>query len=96
MNKRIGLEGSAASKLVQLMRKHGHNKDVTIELGEVMAPMPNLQIRVGDEEDAIDLDMDDLIVSQTAVTNGLTAGDSVIIIGDEDLQLYYVIDKAVI
>ena len=61
MNKRMGLEGSAASKLVQLMRKHGHNKDVTIELGEVLAPLPNLQIRVGTDE--IDLDMDDLNLS---------------------------------
>ena len=93
MDKRMGLEGSAASKLVQLMRRHGHNKDVTIELGEVLAPLPNLQIRVGTDE--IDLDMDDLIVSQTAANGGLSVGDRVILIGDDDTQLYFVIDKAV-
>jgi hypothetical protein len=93
MDKRIGLEGSSASKFVQLIRQHGHNKDVTIELGEVLAPMPNLQIRVGVDE--IDLDMDDLIVSQTAADAGLAVGDRVIIIGDDDTQLYFVIDKAV-
>jgi hypothetical protein len=93
MDKRIGLEGSSASKFVQLIRQHGHNKDVTIELGEVLAPMPNLQIRVGTDE--IDLDMDDLIVSKTAADAGLAVGDRVIIIGDDDTQLYFVIDKAV-
>jgi hypothetical protein len=93
MDKRMGLEGTAASKLVQLMRRHGHNKDVTIELGEVLTPMPNLQIRVGTDE--IDLDMDDLIVSKTAANAGLSPGDRVIIIGDDDSQLYFVIDKAV-
>ncbi|CAM3640807.1 hypothetical protein [Mesobacillus zeae] len=93
MDKRIGLEGSSASKFVQLIRQHGHNKDVTIELGEVLAPMPNLKLRVGTDE--IDLDMDDLIVSQTAANGGLSVGDRVIIIGDDDSQLYFVIDKAV-
>ncbi|MCO0597367.1 DUF2577 domain-containing protein [Peribacillus butanolivorans] len=93
MDKRGRIEGSAASKLVQLMRQHGHNKDVTIELGEVLAPLPNLQIRIGTDE--IDLDMDDLIVSQTAANGGLAVGDRVIIIGDDDSQLYFVIDKAV-
>ncbi|AXN39858.1 hypothetical protein [Peribacillus butanolivorans] len=93
MDKRGRIEGSAASKLVQLMRRHGHNKDVTIELGEVLAPLPNLQIRVGTDE--IDLDMDDLNVSQTAFNAGLDVGDRVIIIGDEDAQKFYVIDKVV-
>ena len=59
----------------------------------MLAPMPNLQIRVGTDE--IDLDMDDLIVSKTAADAGLAVGDRVIIIGDDDSQLYFVIDKAV-
>ena len=90
MDKRIGLEGSGASKLVQLMRKHGRNKDVTIDIGEVISASP-LSVNV----DGLELDAEDLILSETVSAKGLTAGDKLIVIGDEDFQQYFVIDRAV-
>lgn len=88
MDKRIGLEGSGASKLVQLMRKHGRNKDVTIDIGEVITASP-LSVDV----DGLELDADDLVLSETVAAKGLSVGDKLIVIGDEDFQQYFVIDK---
>ncbi|WP_405390509.1 DUF2577 family protein [Peribacillus simplex] len=93
MEKRMNkIEGSPASQIIQLMRKHGRNKDITIEVGTVVSPSPSLSVNV----DGIVLDSDDLIVSQTVADRGLAMGDAVIVISDDDTQFYFVIDKAVI
>lgn len=93
MDKHFGVEGSPAAKLVQLMRKHGYNRGARPEVGTVVFGMPDLVIRL--ESDGIDLEREDLIVSQTAADAGLAPGDGVIVIGDDDTMLYFVIDKAV-
>lgn len=93
MEKRLKIEGSPASRMIQLMQKHGHNRDVTIELGTVTQAMPDLAILM--ESDGLTLDREDLIVSQTANDAGLAVGDQVIVIGDDNTQIYFVIDKAV-
>ncbi|MGC4378408.1 hypothetical protein WD019_16005 [Fictibacillus sp. Mic-4] len=92
MEKRQGIEGSAASRMIQLIRKHGYNRDITIEIGTVATTLPNLSINI----DGVTLDMDDLILSATAEERRLQPGDTVIVIGDDDTQFYYVIDKAVV
>jgi hypothetical protein len=89
----MNIEGSAASRMVQLMRKHGYNRDMTIELATVVTPMPDLSVKLG--SDGLVLERDDLIIAGIIETYSLSAGDQVIVIGDDDSQFYYVIDKAV-
>lgn len=55
-------EGNGASQLVQLMRIHGFNKDVDIELATVTAAPPKLKIRI--DKMSVELEHDDLIVSE--------------------------------
>ncbi|MDR7001555.1 hypothetical protein [Neobacillus niacini] len=93
MDKRINIEGSAASRMVQLMRKHGHNRDVTIELATVVMPLPDLSVKLS--SDGLVLEREDLVIAGIVATYSLIAGDQVIVIGDDDTQFYYVIDKAV-
>ena len=93
MDKRIKIEGSPASQFVQLMRKHGYNRDVSIELATVVTPMPGLSVKLG--SDGLVLERDDFIVAGIVATYPLVAGDKLIVIGDDDSQFYYVIDKAV-
>ena len=79
--------------MVQLMRKHGYNRDMTIELATVVTPMPDLSLKLG--SDGLELERDDLVIAGIIETYSLSAGDQVIVIGDDDSQFYYVIDKAV-
>jgi hypothetical protein len=90
VDKRLKVEGSGASRMVQLMRKHGYNKDVDIEIGTVTAPLPNIEVTLND---GIALDKNDLIITQTASQSGIVADDEVVIIGNEESQFYVVIDK---
>lgn len=56
------LEGGGGSKLVQLIRQHGFNKDVNIELATVTNAPPELKIKVDNVD--FELDSDDLIVAE--------------------------------
>ncbi|WP_042348245.1 DUF2577 family protein [Bacillus massiliigorillae] len=112
MDKRSTIEGSPAAKMVQLMKKHGFNKEMSIETATVVSPLPNLSLHL--ESDGILLDCDDLIIaddltdhtrfiepiiignttiSQVTFKSCLKAGDKVTVIGDNDTQYYYVINK---
>lgn len=62
MQKNLQIEGDGYSKLIQLMRKHGHNKDVNIVLGTVRQSPPELKIRL--DHLPIDLEKEDLIVAE--------------------------------
>lgn len=92
MDKRLNIEGSPASKMVQLIRKHGYNKGVGLEVGTVTASPPSISVKLND---GIELDSDDVVLTQTAYDAGLVVGDSVVILSDEDALTYYVIDKVV-
>jgi hypothetical protein len=91
MDKRMKIEGSGASRMIQLMRKHGYNKDISIDVATVISASP-LSINI----DGLQLSSDDLILSATVSQLSLQTGDTVIVISDEDAQSYFVIDKAVI
>ena len=106
MDKQIKVEGSPGARLTQLIGKFGHNEEMSIELATVIKPLPALTLRV--ESDGVTLEREDLIVAehltehkriingaQATIGAALKAGDRVILIGDNDTQLYYVIDKAV-
>jgi hypothetical protein len=92
MDKRFGIEGSAASKMIQLMRKHGANKEVGIEVGTVVTPLPNVVVRL--DSDGLELDRGDLVLAKTIATT-LTANLRVILISDNNSQKYFIIDEAV-
>lgn len=62
MNEDDRLEGSGASKMVQVIRKFGHNQDINIEFATVTSPPPNLKIKV--DNMSIELDKDDLMVAE--------------------------------
>ena len=93
MDKRTKIEGSAASRMVQLMRKHGYNRDMSIELATVVTPLPDLSVKLS--SDGLVLEREDLVVAGIVATYTLVEGDQLIVIGDDDSQFYYVIDKAV-
>jgi Protein of unknown function (DUF2577) len=101
------MEGSGASRLVQLIRSYGYNKDVDFELATVVAPPPNLQITL--DKDGLILEASDLVVCEhltehsRELTDGTTltfrpalkVGDKVIVVSSEEKQQFLVIDKAV-
>jgi hypothetical protein len=101
------IEGSGESRLIQLIRKYGYNKDVDFELATVVTPPPNLQIKL--DKDGLALEASDLIVCEhltehsRELTDGtiltfkpaLKAGDKVIVVSSEEKQQFLVIDKAV-
>ncbi|OQP06851.1 hypothetical protein B1690_05945 [Geobacillus sp. 46C-IIa] len=104
------MEGNGAVRLIQLMRQHGYNKDISIELATVTSPPPNIKIRVDNMK--IELDKDDVIIAQhltkhkrqVRINGGTTVelehqdelkvGDRVIVASDRD-QVFYIIDRAV-
>jgi hypothetical protein len=86
-------QGTGYSQLIQLMRKHGHNKDVEIELGTVTAPPPEVLIRL--DSFGFDLDKSDLIFASRVVDTPLKEGDRVIVVSNDTHKTFYVIDKAV-
>lgn len=90
MDKHIKIEGSPASKMVQMMRSYGYNRELTLEVGTVLSPLPNLSINL--ESDSLTLDKDDLIIATTVANLDIKTGDQVIVLGDNDSQFYYVID----
>jgi ribosome-associated translation inhibitor RaiA len=106
------LEGSGAARLIQLIRQHGYNVDVNIEMATVTSAPPDLKIKVDNMK--VELDRDDIIVAQSLtkhkrqvkIDGGATVeleyqdelkvGDRVIVASANNDQLYFVIDKAVI
>ncbi|MFK4388806.1 hypothetical protein ABH916_000734 [Peribacillus frigoritolerans] len=91
----LPVEGSPASQMVALISNLGHNKDVTIEIALVTAPLPDMKIKLttGSEDDFI-LDRDDLVISGTVITANPPAGSKVILIGDDDTSKFFVMDTA--
>lgn len=81
MEKRLGIEGSGASMIVQLMRQHGYNKDVDVEIGTVLTPLPNLSVRLA--SDGLVLPRELLIVAEhltehtrtVNISGGTVSGD---------------------
>jgi PIN domain nuclease of toxin-antitoxin system len=56
------MEGNGAIRLIKLMKQHGYNKDIDIELATVTNPPPKLKIQIDNMK--IELEADDLIVAQ--------------------------------
>lgn len=67
MKKRDTIQGSPESKMIQLIRKIGHNQDMEMEVATVTSPFPNLTVRLG--KDGIELDESDLIINEHLTTH---------------------------
>ncbi|MDW7616971.1 hypothetical protein SC499_20195 [Peribacillus simplex] len=97
IGKKSGLpvEGSPAAQMVALISNFGHNKDVTIEVARVTAPLPDMKImlQTGDEDEFV-LDREELIISGAVIAANPPAGAYVIVIGDDDTDKFYVMDTA--
>ena len=108
MDKRVRIEGSSESQWVQVIRKFGHNTDVEFEIGTVLAPPPEISVRL--DRDDIILDKQDLVVAESLLehTRSMTIGDirqsvtmhSPLMIGDrviiaamDEKQRYFLLDK---
>jgi hypothetical protein len=104
-------EGGGAVRLIQLMRQHGYNKDVDIELATVTSAPPSLKLKIDNAK--FEIDSEDVIVAQyltkhkrqVKIDSGATVdleyqdelkvGDRVIVANVKNGQLYIVLDKAV-
>ncbi|WP_298833936.1 DUF2577 family protein [uncultured Planococcus sp.] len=111
MDKRTDLTGGDNAKLVQLIRKLGHNVDVDIQLGTISSPPPAIALVL--DNDGMELTASDLIVAHhltehtrnitlagvdaTALTihGGLANGDRVLVACMDAKMQYVVLDKAV-
>jgi len=87
-------QGDGYSQLVQLIRKHGHNKDIDIELGTVVAPPPEVEIQLDSMQD-FHLYKSELIFAGKVVETPLQEGDRVIVASNDAQTQFYVLDKAV-
>lgn len=54
--------GNPYTDLVQLMKEHGHNKDVDIVFGTITAPPPDIRVKVDNE--SLELKKDDVVILQ--------------------------------
>ena len=91
MNER--LEGDGAARLIQLMRQHGYNKDVDIELATVTSAPPNLRIQIDNMK--VELDSDDIVMTETLNKASPQTGDRVVVASVRNGQLYIALDKVV-
>lgn len=87
------LEGDGATRLIQLIRQHGHNKDVDIELATVTSAPPDIKIQIDNMK--IELDKDDIVATAQFASSSVQVGDRVIVASVKNSQLYIVLDKAV-
>jgi hypothetical protein len=105
------LEGNGASRIIQLMKTHGANDSVKVEMGTITAAPPSIKLRL--DGDKFELEADDFEVAEHLTKHtrqikidggavqslefqdGLQVGDRVVVISANNDQRYYVIDKAV-
>lgn len=103
------IEGAGRSKLRHVIRELGYNKDVDVEFATVLAPLPDIRVKVDGQP--FDLDAGDVIVCEhltkhkrMVAVNGaapveiefddaLKAGDRVIIVSYGAGQNYVILDR---
>lgn len=62
VEKRLKIEGDPYSKLVQMMRKYGHNESSTLAYGTIISPPPAIKLAI--DNDPIEYDAVDIIVAE--------------------------------
>lgn len=103
------IEGSGRSKLRHVIREIGYNKDVDVEFATVLAPLPDVRVKVDGQP--FELDADDVLVCEhltqhkrKAAINGaapveiefesaLKTGDRVLVVSYGAGQNYVILDR---
>ncbi|EGG35209.1 DUF2577 family protein [Paenibacillus sp. HGF5] len=103
------IEGGGFSQLKHVIKAIGHNRDVDIEFATVLAPLPNIRIKI--DNMPVELDADDVVVCEhlrdhmrevtinggevveMTVMSPLMAGDRVAVAMYADNQGYLVLDR---
>ncbi|MEC0253613.1 DUF2577 family protein [Paenibacillus lautus] len=103
------IEGGGFSKLKHVIKTLGYNKDVDIEFATVLAPLPDIRIKI--DNMPVELDADDVVVCEhlrdhmrevtinggevveMTVMSPLMAGDRVAVAMYADNQGYLVLDR---
>lgn len=107
----VHLEGNGKDRLIELMRRYGHNQDVNFLTAKVSSTTP---FAINLPDDPFDITEDLLIISQSilpherkvSIDGGtevtmifnegyIQPGDDVIVVEANEGQLFYVLDKAV-
>lgn len=110
MQKYLKPSGGDEARLIQAMRRIGHNIDVDFQYAQVIQAPPSLKIRM--ESDGMEFSGKDVTVAECLTAherkvtiNGvqqtiifgdhLKAGDRVIVACMDDKQQWFILDKAV-
>jgi Protein of unknown function (DUF2577) len=91
--KKERLEGDGAARLIQLIRQHGYNKDVDIELATVTSAPPDIKLKIDNTK--LEIDKDDIVMTETFEKAAAQPGDRVVVASVKNGQLYIVFDKVV-
>lgn len=90
-DKRLKIEGDGHSKLVQLTRKIGYNRDVDVKLATVTSVSP-LRVRI--DGDNFDMEPEEIITTERFYEAQKHVNDRVVMLVVED-KLHIVLDKVV-
>lgn len=103
------IEGDGISQLKHIIKRLGHNRDVDIEFATVLAPLPDIRIKI--DNMPFELDADDVVVcehlcdhkreitinggeiAEMTVMSPLKAGDRVAVAMYAENQGYLVLDR---
>lgn len=68
------LEGNGAARMLQLMRRYGHNTDVDVEIGKVVALLPSIKIQLNSVN--LMLEDNDMIIADHLLSHKRTVSIS--------------------
>jgi hypothetical protein len=87
------LTGSGISQLKEMIKRVGHNNDFTVEVAQVVSPLPNISIKVIGNDLVIPKDF--ILATQSAVDANLVANDQILVSVIGDGQTFIILDKVV-
>lgn len=90
-SKRLKIEGDGHSKLVQLIREIGYNRDIDVKFATITSVSP---FRVRLDGDNFDMEPEELILTERLAEAQKYVNDRVVMIVVDD-KLHIVLDKVV-
>ncbi|MBX6361378.1 MAG: hypothetical protein IRZ03_15025 [Acidobacterium ailaaui] len=90
-NKRLKIEGDGHSKLVQLIREIGYNRDIDVKFATITSVSP---FRVRLDGDNFDMEPEELILTERLAESQKYVNDRVVMLVVDD-KLHIVLDKVV-
>jgi hypothetical protein len=87
----VRFEGSGATKLIQIIRHYGYNKDVDVDFATITSVPPNIKLKI--ENSKLELDHTDVVVTDKFASTPVNVGDRVALLSFRKDQQYLIIDK---